>query len=73
MDALWDKIKKEVVMEGLVWSEDIKKIPVVGKIFKLQVGCVIEDLKINTEDIFDKILAWEDDVQSIDIVNFQKL
>ena len=60
-------------MDGLVWSEDIKKIPVVGKIFKLQVGCVIEDLKINTDDIFEKILAWEDDVQSIDIVNFQKL
>jgi glutathione S-transferase/translation elongation factor EF-1beta len=73
LDALWEKIKKEVIIEGLVWSPDIKKIPVVGKVFKLQLGCVIEDLKVNTDDIFDKITAWEDDVQSIDVVSFQKL
>jgi glutathione S-transferase/translation elongation factor EF-1beta len=73
LDALWEKIKKEVVLEGLVWSPDVKKIPVVGRVFKLQLGCVIEDLKVNTDDIFDKITAWEDDVQSIDVVSFQKL
>jgi elongation factor 1-beta len=73
LDALWEKIKKEVVLDGLVWSPDVKKIPVVGKVFKLQIGCVIEDLKINTDDIFDKIQSWEDDVQSIDVVSFQKL
>lgn len=73
LDGLWEKIKKEVVLEGLVWSNEPKKIPVVGKIFKLQIGCVIEDAKVNTDDIFDKITAWEDDVQSIDIVSFQKL
>ena len=56
-----------------MWSNEPKKIPVVGKIFKLQIGCVIEDAKVNTDDIFDKITAWEDDVQSIDIVSFQKL
>lgn len=73
LDALWEKIKKEVVLDGLVWSPDVKKIPVVGRVFKLQIGCVIEDLKVNTDDIFDKITAWEDDVQSIDVVSFQKL
>jgi elongation factor 1-beta len=73
LDGLWEKIKKEIVLDGLVWNNEPKKIPVVGKIFKLQIGCVIEDLKINTDDIFDRILAWEDDVQSIDVVNFQKL
>lgn len=73
LDALWEKIKKEVILEGLVWSPDVKKIPVVGRVFKLQIGCVIEDLKVNTDDIFDKITAWEDDVQSIDVVSFQKL
>lgn len=73
LDALWEKIKKEVVLDGLVWSPDVKKIPVVGRVFKLQIGCVIEDQKVNTDDIFDKITAWEDDVQSIDVVSFQKL
>lgn len=73
LDALWEKIKAEVIVEGLVWNPNPKKIPVVGKIFKLQIGCVIEDDKVATDDIFDRITAWEDDVQSIDIVSFQKL
>lgn len=73
LDGLWEKIKKEVVIDGLVWNPNPKKIPVVGNIFKLQIGCVVEDEKVSTDDIFDKILAWEDDVQSIDIVSFQKL
>lgn len=40
---------------------------------KLQMGCVIEDDKVLTDDIFDQILAWEDDVQSVDMVTMQKL
>lgn len=40
---------------------------------KLQIGCVIEDDKVLTDDIFDQILAWEDDVQSVDMVSMQKL
>jgi len=73
LDGLWEKIQKEVQIEGLVWNPNPKKIPVVGNVFKLQIGCVIEDDKVATDDIFDKITAWEDDVQSIDVVSFQKL
>jgi elongation factor 1-beta len=73
LDGLWEKIKKEVVLDGLVFNNEPKKINVIGKIEKLQIGCVIEDDKVFTDDIFDKILSWEDDVQSVDIVNFQKL
>jgi elongation factor 1-beta len=41
---------------------------------KLQIGCVIEDDKVpTTEDVFDLITAWEDDVQSVDMVSMQKL
>jgi hypothetical protein len=46
-------------MDGLVWNNEPKKIPVVGKIFKLQFGCVIEDAKILTDDIFEQIEGWE--------------
>jgi len=28
---------------------------------------VVEDDKVQTDDVFEKILAWEDDVQSVDI------
>jgi len=29
---------------------------------KLQLGCVVEDAKVATDDIFEKILEWEDEV-----------
>ena len=40
---------------------------------KIQIGCVIEDDKVLTDDIFDQITAWEDIVQSVDMTSMQKL
>ena len=72
LDALANKIF-ELNLDGLVWNKDYKKVPVAFGMNKLQIGCVIEDDKVATDDIFDKILAWEDEVQSCDIETFQKL
>ena len=60
-------------MDGLVWNKEAKKVPVAFGMNKLQLGCVVEDLKVATDDIFDILLEWEDEVQSVDIVTFQKL
>ena len=60
-------------IEGLIWNNQPKKLDVAFGIQKLQIGCVIEDDKVLTDDIFDKITAWEDDVQSVDMVSMQKL
>lgn len=57
----------------MVWNKQPKKLEVAYGFQKLQVGCVIQDDKVLTNDIFDKITAWEDDVQSVDIVCIQKL
>jgi elongation factor 1-beta len=72
LDALANKIF-EMNIDGLVWNKDYKKVPVAFGMNKLQIGCVIEDDKVATDDIFDKILAWEDEIQSCDIETFQKL
>lgn len=56
-----------------MWNSNPKKLDVAYGIQKLSIGCVIEDDKVLTDDIFDIITSWEDDVQSIDIVSFQKL
>lgn len=45
-------------MVGLVWSKDVKKLDVAYGIQKLQLGCVIEDDKVLTDDIFDPIAEW---------------
>lgn len=72
LDALAAKIL-QIEHEGLQWKTQYKKVPVAYNIKKLQLGFTIEDDKVLTDDIFDKILAWEDEVQSVDIVEFQKV
>ena len=59
-------------MDGLVWNNEPKKVEVAYGIFKLQFGCVIEDDKVLTDDIFEPIEEWEE-VQSVDMVGMQKL
>lgn len=71
LDDLMKKILARSI-EGLVWNTEPKKIDVAYGIQKLQIGCVIEDAKVLTDDIFDPIEEWEE-VQSVDMVSMQKL
>jgi translation elongation factor EF-1beta len=72
LDALFLKIKA-IEMDGLIWKEEYKKEPIAYGINKLVVGCVIEDAKVSTEDLQEKIEAFEEDVQSVDIAIFSKI
>ena len=47
--------------------------PVAYGVKKLVATCVIEDDKVSTNDLEDQITAFEDLVQSVDIVSFNKL
>ncbi len=49
-------------MDGLVWNKDVKIVPIAFGMNKLQIGCVVEDSKVGTDDIFEKIQEWEDEV-----------
>ena len=62
----------EIKMDGLVWNREHKILDVAFGIKKLQIGCVIEDDKILTDDLFEIIEAWEE-VQSTDTVTMQKV
>ncbi len=71
-----DELAKRIFaleIDGLVWRTEYKKVPIAFGMNKLQIGCTIEDLKVPTDDIFDRIQEWEDEVQSCDIVSFQKV
>lgn len=70
--ALFEKIKKEIIIDGLVWNNEPKIMPVAFGMNKLQIGCVIEDAKVSVDDFTEKIEDWEE-VQSTDTVSFQKL
>ena len=60
-------------MDGLVWKTEYKKEPIAYGVFKLVIGAVVEDLKVSTDDVQDKMIEFEDDVQSVDIQSFNKL
>merc|ERR1712038_311309 len=71
LDALLVKIKA-IQMDGLLWGTAQKK-PLAYGIFKLCVTCVVEDDKVGSDDLTEKIEAFEDEVQSVDVAAFQKI
>jgi translation elongation factor EF-1beta len=73
LDALAAKIKSEIAMPGLVWGQKHEKKPLAFGIFKLVVTAVVEDDKVSTDDLTEKIEEYEDEVQSVDIAAFNKL
>ena len=71
-----DELAKKILaieMDGLLWKTEYKKEPIAYGIHKLIVGCVIEDAKISTDDLQEKIEAFEEEVQSVDIAQFSKI
>jgi len=71
MDKL-EECVRSIVMDGLVWGTS-KLVPVGYGIKKLQIGSVIEDDKVSVDDLEEKIVAFEQYVQSMDIAAFNKL
>ena len=73
LDELAQKILT-IEKEGLTWKEQTKKEPIGYGIYKLIVGCVVEDAKVSVDDLTDKIETdYEDYVQSVDILSFNKV
>ena len=60
-------------MDGLQWKEEYKLQEVAFGVKKIIIGMVVEDEKVSVDDIIDKLLAWEEEVQSVDILSFNKL
>ncbi|KAL4222176.1 Elongation factor 1-beta [Mactra antiquata] len=67
-----EKLVRTIEMEGLLWGAG-KLIPVGYGIKKLQINAVIEDDKVSTDELEEKITAFEDFVQSMDIAAFNKI
>lgn len=73
LDALGKKILSDIVMDGLAWKTEWKKEPVAFGVFKIVIGAAIEDAKVSTDEVAERIEAFEDYVQSVDILAFNKL
>jgi elongation factor 1-beta len=73
LDDLAKKLIAEITMDGLFWKTDYKKEPVAFGIFKLIVGFSLEDEKVSVDDIVEKIEAYDELVQSVEIAVFNKI
>merc|ERR1711957_971753 len=73
LQTLAKKIKSEIVMDGLVWGTVHELKPLAFGIFKLVITAIIEDEKVSSDDLTEKIEDYEDEVQSVDIAAFNKL
>jgi glutathione S-transferase/translation elongation factor EF-1beta len=72
LDAL-AKMILAIEMDGLFWKTEYKKEPIAYGVFKIIIGCVVEDDKVSTDLLQEAIEAFEDEVQSVDIQSFNKL
>lgn len=71
LEALATKLKA-IEKDGLLWGAH-KLVPIAFGVKKLQILMVIEDDKVSSDDIEDMINQFEDDVQSMDIVAWNKI
>ncbi len=73
LDALAEKILA-IEQDGLLWKTEYKKEPIGFGIHKLIMGTTVEDDKVGVDDLLEKIQGdFEDHVQSIDILSFNKV
>lgn len=67
-----EKQVRTIEMDGMIWGAS-KLVPLAYGIKKLQIMCVIEDDKVSVDELTEKIEAFEDYIQSVDIAAFNKI
>ena len=72
LDALAKRIL-EIKLDGCYWKTQYKKEPVAFGIFKLIIGTTVEDEKVSVDDLVEIMEAFDDMVQSVDILAFNKI
>ena len=72
LDALAKRILA-INQDGLYWKTEYKKEPVAFGIFKIIIGMTVEDEKVSVDDIVEKIEAFDDMCQSVEILAFNKI
>ena len=63
----------DIQVDGCIWKTEYKLEPIAYGVNKLVIGCVIEDEKVSTDDLQEKIEGFDELVQSCDIASFSKI
>lgn len=67
-----EKNVRSIEQDGLVWGGS-KLVPVGFGIKKLQINLVVEDEKVSTDELQERIAEDEDHVQSTDVAAMMKI
>jgi len=70
--AEMQKLVKSIAMDGLVWGQS-KLMPIAFGLQKLHINCIVEDEKVSIDELSEKIEAFDDYVQSVDVAAFNKI
>ena len=72
LEALAKKIISTIKKDGLQWNTGFKLEEVAFGIKKLVIAFLAEDDKCSVQEITDELESWENDIQSVDVVSFNK-
>ena len=72
LEALAKKILSTIKKDGLSWNTGYKLEEVAFGVKKLVIAFLAEDEKCSVQEIVDELESWENDIQSVDIVSFNK-
>ena len=72
LEALAKKIISTVKKDGLSWNTGYKLEEVAFGVKKLIIAFLAEDDKCSVQEITDELESWENDIQSVEVVSFNK-
>ena len=75
LEALGKKIIATIKMDGLFWEKEYKLEEVAFGAFgikKLVISFTADDDKVSVQEIIDTLESWEDEIQSVETVSFNK-
>ena len=72
LEALAKKILSTIKKDGLSWNTGYKLEEVAFGVKKLIIAFLAEDDKCSVQEIVDELESWESDIQSVEVVSFNK-
>ena len=73
LESLAKKIISTIKKDGLSWNTGYKLEEVAFGVKKLIIAFLAEDDKCSVQEIVDELESWENDIQSVDVVEFIKI
>ena len=72
LEALGKKIINTIKKDGLNWIFNYKLEEIAFGIKKLVIGLIVEDNICSVQEIVDELESWEFDIQSVEVVSFNR-